>query len=47
MFQKHFFRLSAFERISFECFIWQYLPELGRDILKGQVKGRVVVDVNT
>jgi len=23
------------------------LPELGRDILKGQVKGRVVVDVNT
>jgi acrylyl-CoA reductase (NADPH) len=23
------------------------LPALGRDILKGQVKGRVVVDVNT
>ncbi|KMW57052.1 putative quinone oxidoreductase YhdH [Candidatus Rhodobacter oscarellae] len=22
------------------------LPQLGRDILKGQVKGRVVVDVN-
>ena len=22
------------------------LPELGRDILKGQVRGRVVVDVN-
>jgi acrylyl-CoA reductase (NADPH) len=22
------------------------LPDLGRDILKGQVKGRVVVDVN-
>ena len=23
------------------------LPQLGRDILKGQVKGRVVVDVNS
>jgi len=22
------------------------LPQLGRDILKGQVKGRVIVDVN-
>jgi acrylyl-CoA reductase (NADPH) len=22
------------------------LPQLGRDILKGQIKGRVVVDVN-
>jgi len=51
-------RLRAWERIAadlpmgkLEAMIQpaelSMLPELGRAILKGQVKGRVVVDVNT